>query len=71
MMRFERLIVLGVGALAVLASASYAGPYSNDITIMQTKIDAILEANCCGPASYSRGNGGNKPTADTVFNRYC
>jgi hypothetical protein len=51
-MIFRRLLVLSAAALATSTVAGYAGPCSHDIDLMQSQVDAKLEAKAAaGPGA--------------------
>src|SRR5258708_13134263 len=55
-MIIRRLLVLSVSALVTSTVAGYAGPCSHDIDLMQSKVDAKLEAKAAaGPSARESG----------------
>jgi hypothetical protein len=57
-----RLIVAYAASLAASISASYAGPCWDDISAVQSKIDAMLEAKAAaGPPATAEAMAGTSP----------
>jgi hypothetical protein len=62
MMRVRCLIVPFAAVFAASISAGYAGPCSDDISVAQTRIDAMLEAKvAAGPPATPEAMAGTSP----------